>query len=200
MTGVTRAIVAVLFGTLTLAGGGCARRPPRTAPPPPAPLEVPVVPPRVLAPVAVDEPEEPQVADEPTTTTPRRTTRPRPRPETSPRPEQPSHDPTKLEGPPEPPPSPPAEQKPPEPKTVLQTPQTASDADADRRVREVLGRARRELGQVNAATLGSDARTQFETARRFIDQAEDALKARNYMFARYLADKAEALARGLTGR
>jgi len=199
MRGSARAIGAVVLGMLALAGG-CSRRPPRIAPPPPAPLEVPVVPPRVLAPVAV-EPEEPQVADEPAATAPRRTTRPRPRPETSPRPEQPpvQHDPSKVEGPPEPP-SPAAEPKPAEPKTVLQTPQTAGDADAERRVREVLGRARRELGQVNAATLGSDARTQYETARRFIDQAEDALKARNYMFARYLADKADALARGLTGR
>jgi hypothetical protein len=199
MRGSARVFGSVVLATLVLAGG-CARRPPRAAPPPPAPLEVPVVPPRVLAPVAV-EPEEPQVADEPAATAPRRTTRPRPRPETSPRSEQApaQHDPSKLEGPPEPPSSP-SEPKPAEPKTVLQTPQTAGDADAERRVREVLGRARRELGQVNAGTLGSDARTQYETARRFIDQAEDALKARNYMFARYLADKADALARGLTGR
>jgi len=194
----TRAIAAVLSAGLVLAGG-CARRPPRAAPPPPAPLEVPVVPPRVLAPMAV-EPEEPPAVDEPTTTAPRRTTRSRPRPESQ-RPEQPpiQHDPSKQEGPPEPP-AVPADQKPAEPKTVLQTPQTAGDADAERRVREVLGRARRDLGRVNPAGLGSDARTQYETARRFIDQAEDALKARNYMFARYLADKAEALARGVTGR
>ena len=42
----------------------------------------------------------------------------------------------------------------------------------------------------------TDARAQYDTARRFIDQAEGALRARNYMFASYLADKAETLARG----
>jgi hypothetical protein len=88
----------------------------------------------------------------------------------------------------------------PEPTSVLQTPQTADDGEAARRIREVLTRARRDLARVNARALGSDARAQYETARRFVDQAEDALTVKNYMFARYLADKAEALARGLQGR
>jgi hypothetical protein len=82
----------------------------------------------------------------------------------------------------------------------LRTPQTANDAEAERRVRDVLARATRDLERVDRRTLGADARAQFDTARRFIDQASEALKVRNYMFAAYLADKAEALARGVAGR
>jgi hypothetical protein len=87
-----------------------------------------------------------------------------------------------------------------DPATALKTPQTANDAEAERRVKEVLTRAARELDGLQVARMSADARAQFETAQRFIGQATDALKARNYMFAGYLADKAETLARGLAGR
>jgi hypothetical protein len=198
MTPSLRVLVGALACALLVAG--CVRPRPSTAPPPPAPLEVPVVPPRVLAPVAV-EPEEPAVAEEPAPTTPRRPTRPRPRPDaTTARPDPQAHDAPKPDAPPVDAAPPPAETKPAEAKSVLQTPQTADDADAERRIRDVLGRAQRELAKVDTRSLGADARTQYETARRFVDQAGDALAARNYMFARYLAEKAEALARGLTGR
>ena len=88
----------------------------------------------------------------------------------------------------------PAEAKPDEPKTAaLKTPQTANEDESARRIREVMSRAQKELTRVNATALGRDARVQYDTARRFIDQAEDALKVKNYMFAGYLADKAEQL-------
>jgi hypothetical protein len=90
--------------------------------------------------------------------------------------------------------------RPAEPAPVLRTPDTADDSEAARRVRDALGRANSQLARVNAGALGKDARAQYDTARRFIDQAEGALRARNYMFASYLADKAETLARGLVGR
>jgi hypothetical protein len=72
--------------------------------------------------------------------------------------------------------------------------------ESERRIRDVLAKAARGLEAVNRALLTADARSQFDTARRFIGQATDALAARNYMFAAYLADKAETLARGLAGR
>ena len=43
---------------------------------------------------------------------------------------------------------------------------------------------------MNAARLTSDGRTQFDAARRFVQQSEDALKARNLLYAGKLADKA----------
>jgi hypothetical protein len=41
---------------------------------------------------------------------------------------------------------------------------------------------------------------QYDTAKRFIQQADDAMKAKNLVFARNLADKAAAIAAQLAGR
>lgn len=166
---------------------GCVRpRPPVIEAP--APLEVPVVPPRVIASLP-EEPEEVAPSE------------PQPQPAT--RPARPRTRPAAQSEPPREavPPAPESTEPPKtEPQTVLRTPDTVDDSEAARRVRDSLGRARGQLGRVNAAGLGRDARAQYDTAMRFIDQAEGALKARNYMFASYLADKAETLARGLVGR
>lgn len=177
----------------TLAVAACARPRPQVAQAPP-PLEIPVVPPRALAPL----PEEP-VEDDPVPAgdpAPRRAPRPRPRPRPAP-PADPAKEAPKPEAADVPAPDPP---KPAEPAKVLRTPDTADDSEAAMRVRQALGRATGQLRRVNVGGLGTDARAQYDTARRFIDQAEGALRARNYMFATYLADKAETLARGLVGR
>jgi hypothetical protein len=81
---------------------------------------------------------------------------------------------------------------------LLRTPQTADEAEAERRTKEVLDRARGLLSRLNPATLAQQARQQHETARRFVDQAEQAILERNYVLASYLADKAETLAKGLS--
>jgi outer membrane biosynthesis protein TonB len=183
-----------VVAVLAMLAGACTKQPPRvTAEPPPA-LEVPVIPPRVLAPLP-DEPAEqttPEPAEE-EPPAPRRTPRPR-RPEA--RPEQPSVEPAKPEAGPEPA----QEAKPAPAEGVVRTPETRNEPEIARKVRELLAGARRDLKQVNVPALGRDARAQYDTAQRFIDQAEGALSVRNYMFANYLADKAEALARGLLGR
>lgn len=183
---------AVLAVVAALAGA-CAKPAPKVAPEAPPALEVPVIPPRVLAPLP-DEPAE-QTAPEPTeqeTPAPRRTPRPR---RTEARQEQPAQEAPKPEAPPEP-----APESKPAPEGVVRTPETRNEPEVARKVREVIAGASRHLKQVNVGALGRDARAQYETAQRFIDQAEGALAVRNYMFANYLADKAEALARGLLGR
>ena len=81
---------------------------------------------------------------------------------------------------------------------MLRTPQTADEINAEKRTRDVLGRATALLDSVNAATLGQQARQQHETARRFIAQAQQAIVDRNFVLASYLADKAETLAKGLS--
>ena len=58
----------------------------------------------------------------------------------------------------------------------------------------LLGQVTRDLGKVNASGLNSDGRTQYDAARRFVQQSEDALKARNLLYAGKLADKAAAMA------
>ena len=61
-------------------------------------------------------------------------------------------------------------------------------------IRDLLGSAARDLLAVNAASLNNDGRAQYDTARPFIQQAEDALKSRNIVFAGKLADKAATMA------
>ena len=61
-------------------------------------------------------------------------------------------------------------------------------------IRELIARATRDLARVNAASLNADGRAQVEAARRFLQQAEEALKARNVVFAGKLADKAATMA------
>jgi hypothetical protein len=79
----------------------------------------------------------------------------------------------------------------------VRTPQTANDEQAEREVRSVMARAQGTLNNVHYQSLSGAARQQYDTARRFLAQADSALKIRNYVFARNLADKAETLARQL---
>ena len=83
--------------------------------------------------------------------------------------------------------------RPPAPSLTL-TPTPGSEAQTVTAIRELLGRAARDLSRVNAGALNNDGRAQYDTARRFLQQAEDALKARNIVFAGRLADKAATMA------
>jgi hypothetical protein len=48
--------------------------------------------------------------------------------------------------------------------------------------------------------LDADAKIQYDTAKRFVRQAEDAVKSKNLVFAKNLADKAATIADQLAGR
>lgn len=74
------------------------------------------------------------------------------------------------------------------------TPSPGSETQTLAAIRDLMNRAARDLSRVNAAALNSDGRSQFDAARRFLQQAEDALKARNIVFAGKLADKAATMA------
>ena len=67
-------------------------------------------------------------------------------------------------------------------------------AQTEASIRGMLDRAVRDLQRVNYAALNADGRTQFDTARRFMQQAEEALKGANLAFAGKLADKAATMA------
>jgi len=195
----SRSTVLPVCTIACLTVGGCSKKAPQLVPEPPVALEVPVPPPRVLAPlppaevpaVQTEAPAGPPPAARPRT--PARVSGAEQRPpggktEASPENAAPPAEVPRASG----------EAAAPTP--ALRTPQTANDLEAEKRVRDVLGRALRGLEGINRSTLTADGRAQFDTARRFVDQATDALKVRNYMFAGYLADKAEQLARGLAGR
>jgi hypothetical protein len=171
-----RALCAVL---LTASLGACAVTAevrtevalPELDPPPP--------PPRVVADYSEPEPlpAAPAIEDVPAPVRP---------PVRQPRPEQ------KAEA------SPPAEQpvesvaRPPAPSLTI-TPSAGAE-QTTAAIRGIMARAERDLGRVNVGALNADGRTQYDTARRFLQQADAALKARNIVFAGKLADKAATMA------
>jgi hypothetical protein len=63
----------------------------------------------------------------------------------------------------------------------------------------MLARASRDLTRVDYARLTVDGRAQYDQSRRFSQQAEQALRDRNVVFAATLADKAATLAAELLG-
>ena len=79
--------------------------------------------------------------------------------------------------------------------------QTTADVDASgRRIRDLLAQAGRDLGQIDYRGLSAAGKTQYDAARRFVEQSEEAVRARNFVFAEQLAQKAAGLAAGLLGR
>jgi hypothetical protein len=63
-----------------------------------------------------------------------------------------------------------------------------------------MARAGGDLNKVDYRALNTGARNQYETAKRFIEQAEDAIRLKNLLFAKNLADKAAVLATELLGQ
>ena len=156
------------------------------------PLEMPEPPPRV---VEVVEPEQLPVVVPPEEPHTNVRSRPAQLPrQDSPRQEPPKGDPVVAETPK------PAEDGPKAPPTTLQTTPTQREGEVERRIRILVAQARNDLNRVNYQALNPDARNQYEMAKRFATQAEEAVRTRNLMFATNLADKAAALAAELPGR
>ena len=100
---------------------------------------------------------------------------------------------------PEPEPPPVAASPAPEPARELRAAPSAADATAERQVKDLLARASRDLNRVDYRRLSNEGRSQYDQAKRFAEQAEQALKERNFVFASTLADKAAMLASQLGG-
>jgi hypothetical protein len=180
-----RKLALLLFCATTLTG--CVRARAKTLPE--VPLDMPAPPPRIVevtvpvSPVIVSLPEEPVRITPPRAAPPARTEA-RPAEQRSEAPaETPRDDPSKAVAAP-----------------ILQTAPASQESEAEARIRALLRQATGDLGRINVPSLGADARLQYETARRFAHQAEDALRAKNLVFAANLADKASALAARLAGR
>jgi hypothetical protein len=193
MPPVARRAGAALLGLACLVCGtaacASARAQARTDP---APLEIPEPPPRLIEPL-------PEVAEVPAPEPERRESVP-PLPRPAPRARdvaqanrsEPKPDAAK---PPEPIPAvePPT---PAPPRAELRTPDTVDD----QAVNQILDNATRMLERVDYQKLGKEGQEQYNTARGFKEQAIEALKARNQIAAKYLAEKAEKIAKELTGR
>jgi hypothetical protein len=186
---------------LSLGVAGCAKTKAKTVAEGPT-LQVPEPPPRVLAPVEEEPlaatpatPEASPHAPAPRTAPPRPAAPPR-RPNTAanepaPRQEPPAADQAVT---------PPVATTPAEPPRELRPALSAADAAEERKIRDLLTRATRDLNRVDYRRLSTDGRAQYEQSKRFSDQAEQAIKDRNYVFAATLADKAATLAAQLLWR
>ncbi len=201
MTGRLRARVGgagVLLGVVVSAvsvvsTAGCFRAQARAIPEFVPELEVPAPPPRIVDPVVVQVPEPVGLPDEP----PQNTQIPRP-PAPGSRADTVKPDAGKAEPVVADQPRPSEATRPPQ--TTLQTTPVEQEADVLRKVRDLLARATADLGRVDYNRLSADTRTQYDQAKRFGSQADEALKAKNLVFASYLADKAATLAAQLSGR
>jgi hypothetical protein len=176
-----------------LAVSGCAKARAETPPDGP-PLAMPLPPPRVLVPAEEPLVAGPVVPEVPVATAPSAPVRPpirRPAPVADNEPRE-TASPAVAETPPVP-------AGPAEPARELRAAPAAADAAAERQVRDLLARASRALGRTDYRKLNAEGRVQYDQSKRFSEQAEQALKERNFVFAATLADKAATLADALVG-
>jgi hypothetical protein len=176
-------LAAVIAALAALAAGGCATARAK-APSVPVALEAPAPPPRVIVPPEPEIPEPPVPTPEPESVAPRTPRRP---PVAGPAKTEP-----RIDNPRATPQAPPT--------ATLQQALPASPADIVRRVREQLGQAQIDLRRVDYRALSADGKSQYDTATRFVEQAEQALGEKNLVFAAKVAEKAAVLAASLVGR
>jgi outer membrane biosynthesis protein TonB len=182
------AFLLCCLAALPLLGTGCHRAHAKTTLESP-PLDMPTSPPREVEPNEVEMPQPVPLPQEPARTAAPRL---RPAPVREPKPEQPKPEPPKPEA--APPVEPPKPEEPPKPPTLLQTTPANTEVDLERGIRATLIRAQTDLNRVDAGRLNADARTQYDTAKSFIRQAEAAVRDKNLVFAKTVADKAAVLA------
>lgn len=179
------ALCLVLCALLGASTGACAKARAESVPEGP-PLQVPMPPGHVLVPVELPldtaAAPEPEPLPAPVAVAPRAPVA-RPAPPAKPQPSAP------VAAAPPPPPEP----------RELTTPSPASGAN-ERSVRDLLTQATRDLNRIDYSRLSADGRVQYEQSKRFGEQAEQALKERNLIFAATLADKAATLAAELLGK
>ena len=167
----------------------CTHAQAKTAPDLP-PLQMPAPPAREIVALEIEEPAPVPPVEEPTP--PAQAPRPRQPARTEvPKPEAPAPvDTTKR----------PEETPKPAAPTNLQTTPSTTEAELGRLIRESLARASTDLTRIDYRVLNADGKSQYDTAKRFIQQAEDAVRVKNLVFAKNLADKASSLAAQLAGR
>jgi hypothetical protein len=173
--------VAVAVAVVVASSAACAKARAHTEPAIPV-LTPPPPPPRMVE-IYVDEPVptvEPSPVDTALSSPP---SRPPARPTTA-RPEPPKPEPARSE-PERPAVVPPA---------LTLKPAPGAETKTEASIRALMSQTQRDLQRVNYAALDADGRAQFDIARRFMQQAEDALKGGNLPFAGKLADKAATMA------
>lgn len=171
--------LAVVLVLAAFGAAGCTARAIAPVVEPELPsLEPPPAPPRIVA--VYPDPPPPVPLEATATVPPAALLKPQPRPTPPPPAQTPAPDNASSANPAGP--------------ALTLTPVPGTEAKTEASIRALLGRASSDLARVNATSLNSDGRAQLEAARRFVQQAEEALKVRNLVFAGKLADKAVAMA------
>jgi hypothetical protein len=190
-------LAACAIVSLAVAAAGCSRLSARSVPEPPPPLDVPAPPPRVVEAADADPPNPGTLVDAPASGAPSsrkppaRSETPKPetrKPDTAPTPA------TAIEIPAEPP------TEPAKPVTTLQTTPPDKEPALEQEIRAKLERANKDLARVDYGKLVPEARQQYDQAKSFVTRAEEAIKQKNLVFARQLADTAAQMAAQLAGR
>ena len=176
---------AVIAG-LALLLASCASSPARSSGK--VPLEVPEPPPRVaMDPVPAVIPELPVATEKPVAVP---ASRP-PSPASSP--------PASTAAAPPVPAGPPVTVEPPRttPAPELRPAGGAGRTPTAAQVRDRIGRTKQKLDQIGRTKLNTGKRTDYDSARRFLTQAEEAVNDNNLLLAESSVEKAETLADGL---
>ena len=183
--------------SVAMAAAGCSRLSARSVPEPPPPLDVPAPPPRVVETADAEPPNPGTLVDAPVSGAPS-SRRPPPRVE-APKPET-----KKPES--APPPAPvtevPPQVAPTEPAsaTTLQTTPPDKEPALEQEIRTKLKRAMSDLDKVDYGNLPNNAKQQYDLAKGSARQAEEAIRAKNLVFAQQLADRAAIIAAQLLSR
>ncbi|MGH9349202.1 MAG: hypothetical protein ACRD26_18260 [Vicinamibacterales bacterium] len=185
-------LVALILAPGVLTVGGCARAAAKMVPDGP-PLEMPAPPARVIAPAEEPIASAPAEPAEPAPAPPSTIRRPVRRPAGTSSTDQGQKPETT-------PAEPAAAQSAPELAVTTPPPTLHAPGSAEKPVRDRLQSAQRDLARVDYSKLTDDGRAQYEQSKRFVQQAEQALKDQNIVFAQTLADKAATLAAELLGR
>lgn len=179
------ALATALSGlTLVILSAGCANAKAQAALPDSAPLTIPQAPGRVVMPPAPDPPplvvESPPAASSTTASNPPANLN------------RPARDPKPASPPANPPAATPPAPAPTAPTTPLET--QANQSELEQRARGLYGSAKATLAKINYQSLNADGKSQYDAAQRFLKQADDALVAKNVVYAWQLADKANTIA------
>ena len=163
-------------------GAGCAKVQAKTEPALPE-LVPPPPPPRVVEiyqdePIPTVEPSPAETALTPPANKPPAKP-PAQRAENAPKPEPPRIEPERPTSP---------------PLSLTLKPAPGSESSTEASIRTLLQRAGKDLGRVNYGSLSTDRKAQYDQSRRFMEQAEDALRVNNLAYAGKLADKAATMA------
>jgi type IV secretory pathway VirB10-like protein len=177
-------VLAALSGCASAQAKSSADKLPLDVPPPPPHvIELPAQP---LEPVGeIPSPTDPGASPRPPVTKPPQT-----------KPERPDTPPAQPATPAE---TPAPALPPPAPAPQLRTPETA-DTSAAAKVHATIDHARSSLNSVNFQLLNNERKKAYNDVKQYCDQAEDALKEGNIVYAQAVATKAEKLALELAGR